>query len=257
MTNGKFRAKISAIVIGKNVGDKLLGCLSSLQWVDDLVYVDTGSEDASLEIAKNNGAAVFTYKKGGYSDWRNKGLKVARGEWILYVDTDEIVPPQLRGEILHSIQRNDGCCAFAIPRKNIIFGKEMKHCGLWPDYVKRLFLKSKLKKWQGEIHEEPVYEGKMNHLENPLMHYKHDNLSEMLEKTNKWSEIEARLMYEASHPKMNEIRFTTAIMREFWLRIIRQTSFLDGREGVIYGLYQVFSRFLSYAKLWEMQLKTK
>jgi hypothetical protein len=79
----------------------------------------------------------------------------------------------------------------------------------------------------------------------------------MVEKTNDWSEIEARLMFEAHHPKMNIWHFFTAGLREFWLRMVRQTAFLDGTEGTIYGIYQVFSRLISYSKLWEMQLKNK
>ncbi len=76
----------------------------------------------------------------------------------------------------------------------------------------------------------------------------------MVEKTNKWSEIEAKLMYDANHPRMNIIRFFTAMSREFWLRMIKYKAFLDGAEGTIYALYQVWSKFISYAKLWEMQV---
>ena len=107
----------------------------------------------------------------------------------------------------------------------------------------------------GELHEEPIVSGKMGYLVNPIIHHKHDNISEMVEKTNTWSEIEARLMFSANHPKMNILRFFSAGAREAWLRIIRQRAFLDGYMGMIYAIYQVFSRFVSYAKLWEMQIK--
>jgi hypothetical protein len=129
----------------------------------------------------------------------------------------------------------------------------MKHGGWWPDYVKRLFKKKILKKWKGELHEEPVFDGVMGHLENTLIHLKEDNLSDMVMKTNNWSEIEAKLMYEANHPKMNLRRFLSAIIREFWHRFIVKKAFLDGAEGIIFGIYQVYSRFFSYAKLWELQ----
>ena len=79
----------------------------------------------------------------------------------------------------------------------------------------------------------------------------------MVDKTNKCSVIEAKLMFEAGHPPMNIPRFMTAMFREFWLRMIRQTAFLDGSVGIIYALYQVYSRFISYAKLWEMQVGVK
>jgi len=145
-----------------------------------------------------------------------------------------------------------------------VLGKEFKHCGQQPDYVKRLFRKSGFKFWSGDLHEEPnyIYDGEITvgngktigYMRNPLIHIKHKNLSEMVEKTNGWSEIEARLMFEAKHPPMNVLRFVSAMFREFWLRMIKQAAFLDGPEGIIYALYQVFSRFVSYAKLWELQL---
>jgi len=79
----------------------------------------------------------------------------------------------------------------------------------------------------------------------------------MVEKTNKWSVIEARLMYDAKHPQMNIPRFVTAMAREFWKRMVRHVAFLDGTIGIIYAMYQVFSRFVSYSKLWEMQVKNE
>jgi hypothetical protein len=79
----------------------------------------------------------------------------------------------------------------------------------------------------------------------------------MVEKTNNWSEVEAKLMFRANHPRMNIPRFLSAMAREFWKRIVIGRAFFDGKIGIIFALYQVFSRFTSYAKLWEMQLKDK
>lgn len=230
--------KLSAIVILGGSYDKKLfdECLDSLSWADEIVRVDTDK------------------LKGSFSDWRNEGARRAKGEWILYVDTDEKVTPELKKEILETIRENK-YFAYAIPRRNFIFGKEFKHGGQSPDYVKRLFKKSNFKGWTGELHEEPNFDGTLGHLKNHFIHKKHETLSEMVDKTNKWSEIEARLMYEAHHPPMNIFRFFSAGFREFWLRMIRQTAFLDGTEGIIYGMYQVYSRLISYAKLWEMQIK--
>ncbi len=90
-----------------------------------------------------------------------------------------------------------------------------------------------------------------------MLHIKHDTLSEMVTKTNSWSEIEAKLMFDAKHPPMNLLRFASAVTREFWLRMIVQMAFLDGADGVIYAIYQVFSKFTSYAKLYELQLKNQ
>ncbi len=266
----KKKIKISAIIIAKNEEEKISDCLESIFWCDEIILIDTGSSDKTVTIAKRKNAKVFKFTKGSYCDWRNEGLKHVNGKWVLYIDADERVTPELKDEIIKLISSfqflisglqspisNEVPTAYAIPRRNIILGREMKHGGWWPDYVKRLFLKNKLKKWTGDLHEEPVFEGVMGHLENPLIHLKENNLSDMVSKTNRWSEIEAKLMFESNHPPMNLARFFSAIFREFWHRILKNKAYLDGTEGIIFGIYQVYSRFISYAKLWEMQNKTK
>jgi len=257
-TNKNKFPSISAIVIAKNEEKKLPDCLKSISWVDEIVVVDTGSVDSTVKIAKGFTSKVVSYTNGGYSQWRNEGLKHSTCRWVLYVDADERVSQELKEEILKLVSiKNPEVCAYAIPRKNIILGRFMKHGGWWPDYVKRLFLREKIKGWKGDLHEEPVYEGNINHIQNPLIHIKHDNLSEMIVKTNKWSVIEARLLYNSNHPKMVGWRFLRIMLTELWLRLIKLRGFMDGSEGVIYSFYQMFSKFVTYAKLWEMQLNSK
>lgn len=240
MKDEKLNIKISAIILtGGNYDRELLKkCLNSISWCDEVVKVETDS------------------LKGSFADWRNEGARRAKGDWLLYIDTDEEVTSNLHTEIESIINSSElKISAYAIPRRNFVFGKEMKHCGLWPDYVLRLIKKDKLEGWHGDLHEQPKIKGEMSHLKEPLIHRKQDSLTAMVDKTNKWSEIEAKLMFEADHPPMNIFRFFTAGFREFWLRMIMQLAFLDGTEGVTYGMYQVFSRLISYSKLWEMQLK--
>lgn len=264
-----MKAKLSAIVLTRNVEELMGECLDSLKWADEVVVVDSGSTDKTVDIAKKHDAKIFEIKKGTFSDKRNLGAKKAKGEWLLYVDADERVTPLLRREIESRITRPhriresasgaanhvSRITAYAIPRRNILLGKEMRHGGWWPDYVLRLMKKSALKKWKGELHEQPEVKGRVGKLENPLIHKTHRNLTEMVEKTNEWSEIEAALMFEANHPKMNIFRFFSAMFREFWYRGVKEKGFLDGPVGIIEIIYQVFSRFVSYAKLWETQLE--
>ena len=247
--------KIGAIVIAKNEGKKIRNCLKSISWVDEIIFVDTGSSDNTKEIAKKFTESVYTYTTGSYDKWRNFGLKKSSSEWILYVDADERVTGDLKKEVLKIIKQKGSTVAHAIPRRNIILGKEMKHGGWWPDYVIRFFKKKALKSWQGELHEQPVYNGELGYLQSPFVHIKHDNIGDMVEKTNKWSETEAKLMFKAGHPRMNITRFLTAMFREFWLRVVKHRAFLDRPEGMTYAIYQVWSRFVSYAKLWEVQIK--
>lgn len=235
--------KISAIVlVGGEIDQNLYEkCLGSISWVDEIIKIKTDN------------------LKGSFADWRNYGAKKAKGDWILYVDTDEEVTPALRQEIVSSIEYPvSSISAFAIPRNNILLGKKMRYGGWWPDYVLRLIKKGALVSWEGKIHEQPKIKEsasrRIGKLKNPLIHISHRSLSEMVDKTNAWSEIEARLLFESGHPRMNIFRFFTAGFREFWYRGIKKLGFLDGTIGIIEVMYQTYSRLITYAKLWERQI---
>ena len=139
--------------------------------------------------------------------------------------------------------------------RNIFLGHEMRWGGWYPDFVLRLIKKDKLKGWHGNLHEQPEIVGTICHLKEPLIHTSHRNLSGMVDKTNKWSEIEAKLLYESGHPEMNIFRFFSAGFREAWYRGVVKLGFLDGTVGMIEIIYQTFSRLITYSKLWELQLK--
>lgn len=250
---------LSVIIITKNSMDKIEDCLKSVGDIaSEILVIDGGSTDGTIEIARKHNAQVINQAGKGYADWRNQGIKEAKREWIFYLDSDERATPELTSEIKSLVTSHESSfSAYAIPRRNIILGKEMRYGGWWPDYVKRLYKKSALKRWIGDLHEEPVFEGRMGHLKNPIVHLKQDNLSEMIEKTNKWSEIEAELLFDVGHPKMSWWRFFRVMATELWYRLIIKGGFLDGVEGVIYAIYQMWSKFVTYAKLWEMQQKIK
>jgi len=252
---------LTAVIIARNESQKIKDCLESVKFADETLVFDNDSTDKTVEIVQSFGLRTYPMPNGNFSNRKNQAFSKAKSDWILSLDADERVTPGLKNEILKQIANDKlqmtNIGAFAIPRKNIILGKEFKHGGQYPDYVVRLFKRSKFVEWKGELHEQPIIDGELGYLKNSLVHLKHERLSEMVEKTNEWSEVEAKLMFDAKHPPMNIFRFATAVWREFWLRFVKQKSFLDGQEGIIYALYQVFSRFLSYAKLWEMQLNNK
>jgi hypothetical protein len=255
------KIKLTVVIIARDE-EKMIGdCLESVGWADERLVIDHGSIDKTSKIAKKYGARVVRLKreeKPNYVRPRNVGLKKAKGEWILYLDADERVTENLKNEILNLVQDGESGGVrtyYVIARENVVFGKVLKHGGWWPDYVKRFYKRSELKGWKGELHEEPEVKGEMGFLKNPMRHIKHESLSEMVEKTNEWSEIEGKLMFEAGHPKMNILRFISVMGREFWKRMMGGAAFLDGPEGIIMALYQVYSRFISYAKLWELQIE--
>ena len=227
---------VSTIVLIGGKYDEILlkRCLDLVKWADEIIKVETD------ELS------------GSFSEWRNYGAQKATGDWLFYVDSDEEVSKELREEIEIELEK-ERFCAYAIPRKNILLGKEMKHGGWKPDYVLRLIKKEALIKWEGDLHEQPKIKGGVGKLKQALVHTSHRTLTEMVEKTNKWSEIEAELLFKSGHPKMNLFRFCSAGFREFWYRGIKKLGFLDGTIGVIEVFYQTYSRLITYAKLWEKQ----
>jgi len=248
--------KISAIIIAKNSGKLIDDCLSSISWVDEIILVDSGSTDSTIKKGEKYDNLKVVQNNGNFSQKRNCGAEKASGEWLFYIDTDERVTPLLKSEIQEAI-RDSSFEAYAIPRKNILLGHEMKHGGWWPDYVLRLIKKDSLDKWEGALHEQPKIKGEIGKLKNPLTHITHRSLSEMVEKTNKWSEVEAKLLFESNHPEVVWWRFLSVALREFWYRGIKEMGFLDGTVGIIEIIYQMYSRMITYAKLWEMQVNNK
>src|SRR3990167_9374178 len=183
---------ISAVIIAKNEEKKIKDAIKSVNFCSEVIVIDTGSTDDTVPEARRLGAKIFTdTSKMNYAAWRNRGLRESKGEWILYIDTDERVTDSLKEEILvKTKQKSSEVTVYAIPRKNFIFGKEFKWSGQSPDYQKRLYRKSSLARWTGRLHEEPEFSGRLEHLKNPFLHLKHNKLSEMVDKTNEWSDIE-------------------------------------------------------------------
>jgi len=257
------KPKLSIIIITKDE-EKMIGdCLESIKWADEIVLVDSGSTDKTVEIAKKYGAKITTFlsKTPNYAEWRNKGLQETKGDWVFYLDADERVTPHLKEEIKSSIiNHQPSIIAYAIPRCNFYLGRKMHYGGAWPDYVKRLFKKDKLKGWEGRLHEEPTFsggEGELGHLKEPMIHLTHRDLSSMVEKTRKWSKIEAELLYRAGHPPVTWWRILRIMLTEFWQRGVKLQGWRDGTVGWIEIIFQMFSRFITYARLWEMQNQIK
>src|SRR4030042_1072840 len=192
--------KISAVVLNKNEEAFVHDCLESLAWVDEIVFLDGGSTDDSVKIAGEFRARVIKQEGKGFAQWRNQGLKEAKNEWVLFLDIDERITPLLRKEIEDLLVKEVQFSAYAIPRRNLLLGKELRHGGWYPDYVKRLFIKKDLHQWVGDLHEEPVFDKELGKLINPMVHLQPEKIEPALKKSIKWSEMEERLLHQANHP---------------------------------------------------------
>lgn len=255
---------LSVVIIARNEASLIKACIDSVKWADEIIVVDNDSSDQTANVARESGARVVSYvqdvvenfldrTKLDFSDIRNVGLEASRGEWILYVDADERVLKPLREEIDKIIDGQTTTGAWAIPRKNIILGEEKRYAAFWPDYVIRFFKKTHLKGWHGRVHEQPIFEGRLEKFENFLLHLTHRDIDSMVMKSLEWAEVDAKLRLEAKHPKMTGARFLRIFLTEIWNQGILRRGFFNGSVGVIDSITQVFSLFISYVKLWQLQ----
>lgn len=242
---------LSVIIIARNEEDMIEDCLESVSFASEIIVVDNNSTDDTLQIAKKHKAKVITTNGSSFALLREIGLSKATGKYVLYVDADERVTSELQKEIENHIAGDDFDSAI-IPRQNYYLGNHM-----WPkiEHFPRLFKKSSLKGWRGELHETPVSSGKSITLDSAFKHYTHRDFTSMVSKTNEWSEVEAMLRFKSNHPKIVWWRFVRVMLTAFYDSYIKQGGYKAGKVGYMESMYQAFSMFITYAKLWELQSK--
>ncbi len=243
---------LSIIIITKNEQDRIVACLESVKWADEIIVLDNGSTDKTLEIARKYTKEIFSFDNLDFSSIRNMGMEKVKNDWVLYVDSDERVLEPLRKEI-ESIIKEDKYSALAISRKNIIFGSEVSYGPFWPDWVIRLLKKSDFENWLGRVHEYPKFKGKLGYSKNSFLHLTHRDLDHVVKKSLEWSKIDAKLRLEASHPKMTGWRFIRIFISEVFNQGVKRRGFFNGTVGIMDSLLQAFSMFMTYVRLWQMQ----
>lgn len=241
---------LTVIILAKNVEDEILTALKTSRFADEVLVVDTGSTDNTVRVAKQHADKVISTSGHDFAKWRNLGAKQASGDWLLYLDSDERIPYKLAREIREAVE-SPTAAAYTIYRFEIMLGRHLPH---WGDpRVLRLMKKSALKRWEGKLHEQPIIEGTVGSLKHKLVHLTHKNIDEKLQSTINWSRLEAQMLFDAKHPPVKGWRFVRIMFTEFIARAVKRRLWLDGTEGWIEIIYQMFSRFLTYVRLWELQ----
>lgn len=244
--------KLSAVVICKNEQSMLKTCLLSLKWADEIIVIDNYSTDKTVEIAKENGARVVKFESEDFAKTRNKGMEEAKGEWVLYVDSDERVLEPLKLEILEIINGSN-FSAFGISRKNIIFGQTVDYGPYKYDWVIRLFRKDHFGSWMGKVHEYGKFKGELGYTKNSLFHLTHRGLDHFMAKALEWSKIDAKLRLDAHHPKMTKWRFIRILISGSYDELIKRRGLFGGTVGIVDSVLQIFSFYTTYIRLWELQ----
>lgn len=247
---------ISVIILTKNEEKNILDCLESISWADEIIIIDDNSEDRTLDVVRQLSLVkkIKIYKKSlenDFSNQRNYALSKATKEWVLFLDADERVSNDLREELNTLIvnekneHKYDG---FYIKRKDILWGKMLKHGEIGNIKLLRLARK-KAGVWYGKVHEEWQVEGKISDLENYLIHYPHQTVSEFLKEINFYTSIRARELYE----KKVQVSLLDIIIypkAKFILNYFIRLGFLDGIEGFIFAIFMSFHSFMVRGKLW-------
>ncbi|QFY43953.1 glycosyltransferase family 2 protein [Candidatus Methylospira mobilis] len=241
---------LSAILITKNEGHNLNDCLASLADIaDEIIIVDSNSNDDTLAIAQRYGAIVSQPEDWpGFGTQKNRALDLATSEWVLSLDADERLTPELRIEIRHALAyANENTC-FAIPRLSWYCGRYMKHSGWYPDYVARLFKRGTARFSDHLVHERLIAQGKAGKLRNALLHECFHTVEEVLDKINRYSSAGAEQRYQQGHRSS----LTKAVFHGLWTffrTYFIKAGFLDGREGFILAVSNAEGVYYRYLKL--------
>ncbi len=250
-------SKISVIINTWNEEENIKRCLESVRRIaDEIIVIDMYSKDRTAAIAKKLGAKVFFYKYMSYVEpARNFAISKTSGDWILILDADEEIPPSLAKIIKNLSEDHKGLTYFCLPRKNIIFGKWMKHSRWWPDYNIRFFKKGCVQ-WSERIHSVPLTRGEGKDLEakeaNTIVHHHYQSVSQYLERMNRYTGIQVEELIKTGY-KFRWQDILKKPMGEFLSRFFVGEAYKDGLHGLVLALLQAFSEMVKYVKVWEKE----
>ena len=241
--------RLSAVLITKNASAHLREYLAALAWADEIVVLDSGSTDDTRAICESARAHfVAAADWPGFGPQKNRAIDLARGEWILSIDADEICTPALRSAIEQAIESEAPFAAYEMSRLSSFCGHFMRHGGWWPDRVTRLWPRGRARFSDDIVHERVIVDGPVGRLDAHLVHYTYDDLEQALEKANRYSTLGAQLAYKSG----KRATLISAIARGAWAFVrgyILRRGFLDGAAGYQLARYNAQTTYYRYLKL--------
>ncbi len=245
---------ISLVIITFNEEQNIERCIKSVPWCDDIVVVDSQSTDRTVEIAKNLGARVFVEPWRGYGPQKNRATGLAKNDWVVFLDADEALSPELATEIKKLfLSKALDCDAYEFPRLSIHLGREIRHGGWYPDRQKRFFNKTRCQWSEVSIHEELVAH-KVGRINARMFHWPFKNLAHQIQKNNHYSTLQAEKLFKEGK-RFSWFKFIFKPKFKFLECYILKQGFRDGMAGLIIALGAAYSVHLKWAKLWEAGAK--
>ncbi|MDI6755879.1 MAG: glycosyltransferase family 2 protein [Thermodesulfobacteriota bacterium] len=246
---------LSVAIITKNEGQNLPDCLKSIEFAAQVVVVDSGSTDGTVQIASQFGCEVFIEPWRGFGPQKQSAIDKCRYPWVLVLDADERIPAET-ASLIKKIVLNPSTTAagFTFPRKNYFQGRWVKHMGLWPDRILRLFRKGLGRMIPAKVHESIVVDPPVEDLEAPIEHYPADQFSKILMKIDQYSTLGAQQAYEKGGKTSlwsAAFRAKLTFVQNYFIRF----GFLDGVQGLTLAITDAVNKFFKYAKLNELNRK--
>jgi glycosyltransferase involved in cell wall biosynthesis len=243
---------LSVIVITKNEAHNIKECLDTVLFADEIVVVDSGSTDNTVALARAASAVVIeTPDWPGFGPQKNRALAAASGEWVLSIDADERIPPELGKEILDTI-RSPSANAYEISRRSWYCGRFIEHAGWSPDYVIRLFKRGTAKFSDNIVHERLITEGPVKKMKSVMLHYSFLDFSQVLQKVDSYSTLSAK----QAHANGRRAGIGTALLHGVWAFVrtyFLRLGLLDGAHGLALAISNAEGSYYRYLKIWLLE----
>jgi glycosyltransferase involved in cell wall biosynthesis len=240
--------QLSAIVIAYNEAANIGACLDALAFCDERIVVDSGSGDDTAAIARSKGARVELCDWRGFGPQKNYALSLATGDWVLSIDADERVTPELAAAIKVALA-DPGADGFELPRRSSFCGRQMRHSGWYPDYVLRLFRRGKARFDDAPVHERVICDGPVKRLDRPLIHHPVAKLEDALSRMDRYSTASAVALIASGR----KVSFLAGIGHGFFSFLrsyVLRLGFLDGAEGFLLAVANAEGSYYRYMKAW-------
>jgi len=230
---------LSVVIIAKNEEKFIQDAIKSAQFADEVLLLDSGSIDKTCEIAKKMGVRVENQVWLGFGPQKNRAVDLAANDWVFVLDSDERISSKLQSEIIATLN-SPSCDGYLVARLNNFFGKDIRTCGLYPDYSIRLFNRAKGRFNNVPVHESVQIEGKVAKLKNHMIHLAYNNVDEFISKQRYYSAL--------SNKKKNILKAVTSSCWTFFKLYFIKLGFLDGRHGYIISKIYAKYTFWKYSK---------
>jgi glycosyltransferase involved in cell wall biosynthesis len=239
-----MKLPLSLVVITLNEDKNIERCLRSVPWADEVIVLDSGSQDRTLEIAKKMGAKTYSEAWQGFGLQKQRAVELAKNSWILSLDADEALSPELSQEISENFSKLDEQTGYLLPRKSFYLGRWILHGGWYPDWQLRLFHRQHCRWTDAAIHERVIAK-KTERLRQPIEHFVFKNIADQVDTNNRYSTLQAK------NQTFSFYKLLIKPASKFFECYFLKRGFLDGLPGFIIAVSAGYSVFIRWAKAWE------